>query len=221
MRHKILLIGIIILANCNLSGQEKQDWNHEVGINILQIPATTLDFTYNLALKPRYSLSINSGYTFNYSKSCDLFGFFLSPHYKAGNDAYSMKNQSGGFLNLGLKYAFRSSLKKDNYFYFGSFISNSLIYERADYDDLEILGNPIVELSHSVFIFGFTAAVGYNFKLSNKLNSDFGVHISVPSKKYTELYGYCNYIPGFGYMETLGDERLFPMLVLNLKYKLK
>lgn len=201
--------------------QDKGSWRHDIGINLLQIPATTIDLTYEFSNNMRYTIVANSGYTINYAKSFDFIGFFLTPHYKCGNNGYSIKKQSGGFIKIGAKYNFRNKIEKKNYFYLGAFLTNSLIYEKAEYENWDIPNTPIEHLSHNVFIFGATAAVGYNFKISNKLSSDFGVNISMPMKNYTNLYGYCNYIPGMGFMETCGDESVFPMLVLNFKYKIK
>ncbi|MBN2663979.1 MAG: hypothetical protein JXR68_10050 [Bacteroidales bacterium] len=218
---KIIMFGIITIISSNVFGQVKENWNHNIGINLLQIPATTIDLTYELNNKPRYMLIINPGYTFNYTNSYDYIGFFLSPHYKCGNNGYYMKKQSGGYIKIGLKYIFRNSTEKNNFFYLGAFITNSMVYEKAEYENMDISNSQIENLSHNIFILGFSSAVGYNFGISNRLTSDFGVHISLPSKKYDELYGYSNYIPGMGYMETCGNQVIFPMLILNLKYKIK
>ena len=219
--QKIVVIGIISLICLKSSGQDKANWNRLIGINILQIPATTLDLSYETSNNPRYSIIFNIGYTLNYSNGFDLPGFFLSPHYKCGNYGYSLEKQTGGFIKAGLKYHFRNNFEKRNHFYFGSFITNSLIYEKSKFENWEIPNGQVEELNHYVYIFGITGAFGYNFRISEKLNSDFGVHISFPSKKFKDLYGYQNYIPGMGYMETCDAERsIFPMMVLNLKYNL-
>ena len=215
-----IMLATIVLTNGKLLGQDTRSRNHEIGINLLQLPATTLDLTYELSGHPRYSMIFNAGYTINYSKSFDYLGFFLSPHYKCGNDGYSMKKQTGGFIKAGLKYNFRSTMEKPNYFFLGGFIAGSVVSERAEYRNMEIQDSPVEALSHTVFIPGLTAATGYHFKISNKLNSDVGVHISFPSKNYRNLFGYSNYIPGMGYMETCANERIFPLLVWNLKYSL-
>ena len=219
-KRKILIFWIFIIISGNIHCQDKNDWHHEIGINILQIPSTTVDLSYLSANKPRYTIIINSGYTVNYASSFDFIGFFLTPHYKCGNNGYTMKKQSGGYLKIGLKYNLRKSLEKNNYFFLGGFLSNSLIYEKAEYEDWEVPNSQIEELKHTVFVFGLTGLFGYNFKITEKLYSDFGVQISIPSKNYEKLYGYSNYIPGMGYMETCGGERIFPLIVLNLKYRL-
>lgn len=219
---KIIFYLIIFLITRNIVfGQEKENWNHDIGINLLQILATTIDLTYEFSNNPRYTMIVNPGYTINYANSFDFIGFFLTPHYKCGNDGYSMKNQSGGFIKIGMKFNFRNKTEKKNYFYLGAFMTNSLINEKAEYENWDIPNSQVEYLNHKIFIFGLTGAVGYNFRISNKLNSDFGIHISMPSKDYDDLYGYSNYIPGMGYMETCGNEKIFPLIVLNLKYKLR
>ena len=216
----IIIFWITTIISGNIYCQDRKDWHHEIGMNLLQIPSTTIDLSYLIANKPSYTIIINSGYTLNYASSFDFVGFFLSPHYKCGNNGYSMKNQSGGYLKIGLKYNLRKSLEKNNYFFLGGFLSNSLIYEKTEYENWELPNSQIEEMKHTVFVFGLTGLLGYNFNISKNLNSDFGVQISIPSKAYENLYGYSNYIPGMGYMETCGSARIFPLIVLNLKYRL-
>ena len=216
----ILIFWISIIVSGNIYCQDRNVWHHEIGINLLQIPSTTIDLSYFFAKKPRYTIIVNSGYTLNYANSFDFIGFFLTPHYKCGNNGYLIKKQSGGYLKIGLKYNFRKSFAKNNYFFVGGFLSNSRIYENAEYKNWEVPNSQIEELEHTVFVFGLTGLFGYNFKITEKLHSDFGVQISIPSKTYEKLYGYSNYIPGIGYMETCGGERIFPLIVLNLKYRL-
>ena len=203
-----------------VSGQSNGNRSRKIGINILQLPATTLDLNYEIANHPGYSISINTGYTLNYSNSCDWAGWFLSPHYKCGNHGFSLENQSGGFLKAGVKYNFRGDMEKKNYFFLGGFLGGSWVFEQATYRNPDVENGPPESLSHHVFIPGFTLAVGYNFRISGKLASEAGFQVSFPSRKYQDLYGYQNYIPGMGYMETCGNEKIFPMLVFNLNYSL-
>jgi len=217
---KILLFGIVLLINTNVFGQVKEKWNHAIGINLLQIPATTIDLTYEFANNPRYTMIFNPGYTIDYSNSFDFIGFFLSPHYKCGNDGYSMRKRTGGFIKLGMKFNFRNKTEKRNYFFLGVYMTNSLIFEKAEYVNLDVPESQVENVNHKMFIAGLTGAVGYNFRISEKLNADFGGQLSKPSKNYADLYGYSNYIPGMGYLETCGKGNLFPMLVLNIKYRL-
>jgi len=164
---------------------------------------------------------INSGYTFNYSNSFDFVGFLLSPHLKCANDGYKMIKQSGGFINLGINYHFRKSFEKRNYFFIGASINNSFISESAEYQDMESQGSQTESFNHDIYLFGWSGIVGYNFKIINKLSSEFGIKISMTNNKFKELYGYENYIPGLGFMDTASsDTPVFPMIILNLKYEI-
>ncbi len=177
--------------------------------------------SYEISKNPNYSIIYNTGYTLNYSNSFDLIGFFLSPHIKCGNDGYTLEKQTGGFIKVGLKYNFRYTSEKRNHFYLGIHITNSLIFEKAKYVNWHIQNSQDEEMKHFIYIIGITGAFGYSFKISDKFNSDFGVSVSVPSKIFKNLYGYQNYIPGMGYMETCDARRsIFPMIVLNIKYSL-
>jgi hypothetical protein len=217
----ILVLLTITFLSVNVFGQGNRSKPQELGINLLQIPATTIDLTYTLSLKPNFSVLLNTGYTFNYDYSIDFIGFLLSPHSKCGNLGYDIINQSGGYLKLGMSYNFRRKFDKNNYFFFGGYLSGSLVYEKSEYTDMVVPNSSTQEQSHSVFLYGLSGFLGYNFKLSEKLNADFGVQISVPSKAYEDLYGSSNFIPGMGYMDTCGGGRIFPLVFFNLKYILK
>ncbi|MEN8193092.1 MAG: hypothetical protein ABFS12_09775 [Bacteroidota bacterium] len=222
MKNNILIVSILsIFILKNVNAQESANWKSEIGINLFQLPATTIDLNYRITNNPRYTVSINSGYTFNYSNSYDLVGFFLSPHSKCANEGYKMTKQSGGFINLGINYNFRKSFQKNNYFFIGASINNSFISEYAEYQDLEIQGSQVEKLDHDIYLFGFSGIVGYNFKIFNKLSSDLGLKISIPNSKFKELYGYENYIPGMGFMDTCNSNNvIFPLIFLNLKYEI-
>jgi hypothetical protein len=221
MKIKFILLSFAAIIAVNVFGQEKATWNHTIGLNLLQLPATTIGLSYELTNHPRFALVINPGFTLNYAKSFDFIGFVLSPHYKCGNDGYMIKQQSGGFLKIGMKFNFRGSMNKENYFYLGAFNTNAVVFEKAEFENWEIPDAPVEFLSHKLLIIGLTGAIGYNVRLSDRLKADFAVHLSVPSKNYRDLYGYTNYIPGMGFMETCGNGKLFPMVVLDFKYVLK
>lgn len=219
---KFILTVILVLISVNGFGQQNEDWSHELGINLLQIHTSTMDLSYEVANNPRYSMIISSGFTINAANNFDLLGFFLSPHSKCGNDGYSMQKQSGGFVRIGIKYNLRSNMEKRNYFFIGASLTNSLIYEKAEYSIWDPNINPVQNLSHNAYIIGASGSAGYNFKISNKLSSEFGLQISVPSNKIKDLYGISHYIPGMGFIETCDSKRsIFPIFFLNLKYKLK
>lgn len=213
-----LIISILILSASTVQGQEKEIRHHSAGINLLQFPATTIDLTYDYSPKANFSYSFGAGYTFDYTKNFDLVGFFLSPHYKCGNYGYVMKQQSGGFLRAGIKYNFRKSPEKLNFFFVGGNLIGSVISEKAVYEGWDTPVSPPENLSQTLFIPGITASLGYQFRISRSLHSAMGVQFSFPSAKYSNLYGYTNYIPGMGFMETCGSGKtvLFPMIFFNI-----
>ena len=219
MKKKTLLfIAFTILILNPVFAQEKKNYKSEIGLNLLQLPATSIDLTYKITNNPKYNLSINTGYTFNYSNSFKLIALF-GAHNKRLD--YEMIKQSGSFINIGFNYNFRDNYQKKNYFFIGASINNSFIYEYSEYSDVMIPESNIEHLKHHLYIYGFSVIAGYNFKISKKLSSDIDMKMSVPNKKYKELYGYENYIPGMGYKNTQGsNNQIFPMLLLNLNYKI-
>jgi len=213
-------LAFLLRLLCLDSMAQNGKWDQEIGTNLLQIPATTIDVNYQLSSSPWISLIINPGYTINYISSYDIIGFFLSPHCKCANQGYSTKNQSGPYLKLGIRYNFRQSETRDNYFFIGGLLNNSLVHERALYNNPQTIIEESDMVEHTKFVYGFTLWTGYNFKIKGKLSSDFGFQISIPSKGYDSLYGDQRYLPGFGYMEPTGRRAIIPIIIFSLKYRL-
>jgi hypothetical protein len=220
LSSKGLLVTLLVLSAVTTHGQETEIRHHSAGINLLQIPATTLELTYDYSPKANFSYSVSAGYTFDYTKNFDLIGFFLSPHYKCGNDGYIMKQRTGGFLRTGVKYNFRKTLEKNNFFFVGGYFTGSVISEKAEFEGWDTPVSPPEKLSQTLFIPGITASMGYQFRISGNLYSSVGFQLSIPSAKYADLYGYTNYIPGMGFMETCGSGNtvLFPIIFFNIIY---
>jgi hypothetical protein len=205
---------------CLDSSAQNDIWSQEISTNLLQIPATTIDVNYQLSSTYWYTLIVNPGYTINYISNYDFIGFFLSPHCKCNNRGYSLSNQSGPYLKIGIRYNFRQNETKENYFFIGGLLNNSMVHEQAIYNNPNTVIEEADKVKHTQFVFGFTGWTGYNFKIKGKLSSDFGLQISIPSKGYNSLYGDQRYIPGFGYMEPSGRKVIIPLIVFSIKYKL-
>lgn len=205
---------MMVLSVSTVRGKDNDIRKHSAGINLLQILATTIDLTYDYSPNANFSYSFGAGYTFDYTKNFDLVGFILSTHYKCGNDGYVMKLQSGGFLRAGIKYNFRKTLEKENFFFVGGYLTGSVIREKAELEDWENPDSPPEKLSQTLFIPGITASLGYQFRISGSLHSAVGIQFSFPSSKYADLYGYTNYISGMGFRETCdcGNVVFFPMV---------
>ncbi len=213
-----LIFLAVIFSTATVNGQDYQVFRHAVGINVLQIPATTIDLNYDYSPKAGFSYSFGAGYTLNYTKNFDVVGFILSPHYKCGNYGYVMKQQSGGFLKAGARYNFRKTPEKQKFFFVGAHLTGSVISEKAEFEGWDTPVNPPEKLSQTLFIPGVAASLGYQFRVSGRLHCAVGIQFSIPSAKYADLYGYTNYIPGMGFMETCDGSNtvLFPMVFLNL-----
>ncbi|NLO43011.1 MAG: hypothetical protein GX109_08295 [Bacteroidales bacterium] len=194
-------------------GQEEKIMHHAIGLNLLQLPATTIDITYAFSNNPHYDFLVNTGFTFNYSKSMDYIGWLLTPHFDCGNDGFTMIQQTGAFLKGGMKYNIRKSFDKKHYFFFSAYLCSSWIYEEAD---------KTKRLKHHKFIFGFTGVAGYHIRIYKKLCTDIAINISyTPDKTIKDLYGYQNYIPGMGFMETCRNTNVFPIVVWSIKYQIQ
>jgi hypothetical protein len=218
MKLQCKLFILTLAFNSVLFGQNVKVTHHEFGINLLELPATTIGISYNRTTNPWHSFSMGMGYTFNYAKSFDIIGFLLSPHYKCGNDGYSMKIQSGPYIRAGFRLNARKTTDDYRYFFAGVYLTQSLVNELAELNDPEMPGIPYEKFHHLQYIFGFKGEIGYNVKIIKNLQSEIWASISLPSKQYKELYGYSHFIPGMGYMETCGGNRIFPMTGFNLKY---
>ena len=204
---------IVLLIPRKGFGQEEKIMHHAIDLNLLQLPATTIDITYAFSNNPHYDFLVNTGFTFNYSQSIDYIGWLLTPHFDCGNDGFTMIQQTGAFLKGGMKYNVRKSFDKKHYFFFSAYVCSSWIYEEAD---------KIKRLKHHKFIYGFTGAVGYHIHIYKKISTDIAVNISyTPDKTVKDLYGYQNYIPGMGFMETCGNTCVFPIIVWSIKYQIQ
>ncbi len=89
---------LIILIGLKSYGQN--DKNQFVGLNILQFPASTINFNYSVDIKPFFTPMVDSGYAFGYNEDYDLIGRFLTSHIKL-YDGYTIDKQSGGYLKIG------------------------------------------------------------------------------------------------------------------------
>jgi hypothetical protein len=216
---RFLLLILCTLIILNISGQS--DKHKYIGINVLGITSTTLSVNYNFDIKPYLSPLLDFGYTFNYTKSFDILGIVLTPHCKCGNNGYDLQNQSGPYLKLGTQFNLRKTYEKGNFFHLGLYFTNSLVHEEGIYNSVGLADPffpPPTPVSHTKYIIGLNTSIGYEFSIANRLKTSIDFQVSFPNKNYKDLYGYRNYIPGMGFKDFEGY--WFPMLILNLKYKL-
>lgn len=215
MRSKILIVCLLIVGK-TFAQTEKSQY---IGINILQLPAFTINANYSIDANPYFSPFIDMGYTFNYVKAynIDLIGDILTRHIDL-YDGYDIHDMSGGYLKVGGFLNFRKIFEKEHYFHFGLFITNSIVHEKGLYLS-PIDSRPYSyanKIEHTVYLLGLSTSIGYELKITDKLKSSLDFQLSFPGKKRDDLYSYNNYISGMGYNGEGGN--VFPMLILNIKY---
>ena len=215
MKRHILLI-VFFLNILNISGQSGKA--SYLGMNLLQLPALTMNANFTSEVKPFLSPLVELGYTLNYTKAIDFIGFILTPHSKGANDGYEISKQSGGYIKIGTFFNLRNDFQKGNYTHLGLFLTNSIVNEEGIYLPLEQSVYMPVEVNHSKYIVGLSASLGFELSITNRLKSNIDFQISLPNNNYKNLYGYRNFIPGMGYKDYEGY--WFPMLIWNIKYQL-
>jgi hypothetical protein len=212
----ILFITLCLLIAFWTSGQTSR--SQFIGINVLQLPALTINANYSIESKPFLTPTVDIGYAFNYEKSFDFIGNLLTPHCKCDNDGYDIEKLTGAYLKVGAFLNLRKSFEKQNFFHVGLFLNNSIVYESGDYRPEGESETSILPVSHTIYVPGLSFSGGYEFSFFKKIKSNIDFQISLPGKNYEDLYGYRNYIPGMGYRDY--EKYWFPMLLWNLKYRL-
>ncbi|MGE5317905.1 MAG: hypothetical protein ACM3ME_07900 [Chloroflexota bacterium] len=214
--RKAISIALCLLTAVWTYGQSLHD--QFIGVNILQLPALTLNANYSMESKPFLTPTVDVGYAFNYQNSFDFIGNILTTHCKCENDGYHVENLTGAYLKFGTFLNLRKSFEKNNFFHLGVFLTNSLVHESGDYRPQGESEPDLQSLTHTIYVPGFSFSGGYEFSFFRKLKSNIDFQISLPGKNYEELYGYRNFIPGMGYRDF--EKYWFPMLIWNIKYKL-
>ncbi|MBK7490162.1 MAG: hypothetical protein IPI37_11910 [Bacteroidales bacterium] len=216
--RKHFIISALLISHMAIQAQSVH--NQYMGVNLLQIPSLTFNVNYTREFTPTFTSIFELGFTPNYIKAqnIDLVGYLLTPHSKGANEGYDIDVQTGGYIKTGGYVNLRYNLEKTSFFHFGLSICNSVIYESGTSQALIWPTPPIQDVEHTKYIFGLNLAFGYEFTLYRKLRTNIDFQISLPNKKYEDLYGYRNYIPGMGYKDFEGY--WFPMLIWNIKYQL-
>lgn len=214
--RKSLFITVCLLATFWSSGQTSQ--SQFIGINVLQLPALTLNANYSIEPRPFLTPTIDFGYAFNYKNSFDILGNILTSHCDCGNNGYEIEKLTGAYLKVGTFLNLRKSFEKQNFLHLGIFITNSLVHESGDYRPSGEIDPEMQSVSHTIYVPGLSFSGGYEFSVFEKIKSNIDFQISLPGKYHADLYGYRNYIPGMGYRDNW--KNWFPMLMWNLKYRL-
>jgi len=215
---KIAITSLIILIGLKSYGQNKK--SQYLGLNLLQLPTSTINFNYSIECKPFMTTIADIGYTLGYNTKYDFIGYYLAMHSDTEN-GYTIEKQSGGYLKVGGFFNLRKNFEKQNYFHLGLFLTNSIVYEKGLYLSLND-SRPYSDaenVEHTVFLFGYSISFGYEFKIAKRLRANIDFQLSFPTDKFYNLYGGSTFVPGIGYNDSAA-KWWFPMIILNVKYRL-
>jgi hypothetical protein len=218
---KKIILSMILFSSIVCNAQT--ELNNYIGIDIFQLPSTTLNANYTIEYKPYLTPLIEAGYTINYviGDNYDYMSYFLVDRIDCGCDGKVLEKQTGGDIKIGAIFNFRRDFEKQHFFHVGLFGTNSIIYEKGTYQSnwLEYDETPnIVPIKHTIYILSSNYIVGYEFRISKKLKSSFDLQYSLSTKNIDKLYTFVNFVPGIG-VESYKNYR-FPLLLFNLKYQL-
>lgn len=204
-----LILSIVAILSFGQSNK-----THYIGINILQLPSSTINLNYSVESSPLLTPMVDAGYALG-TYDFDLISYFLIPHSKC-YDGYDLQMPTGGYVKLGGYLNLRKDFEKSRFFHLGIFVTNSMVHEKGMYSPPPYKSDYPVK--HTVFVSGLSTSVGYEFNWGKRLKSSIDYQMSFPSDKYKDLYSYETFIPGMGFQ---GDrQRWYPMVIWNIKYRL-
>ena len=90
----------ILVFLIGLKSYGQIDKNQFIGLNILQLPTSTININYSIDYKPFLTPIVDIGYAFKYNDKYDLIGYYLTPHNDI-YDGYTIDKQSGGYVKIG------------------------------------------------------------------------------------------------------------------------
>ena len=190
----------------------QSDGRQFIGINLLQLPTSTLNLNYSKEIHPYLTGHIDVGYTRDYvsAHEKDLLGKYLTDHnFQYGYNRH--REQSGEYLKLGTYFNARRTYIQTSYFRLGLFITNSIVYE--DY----LIGDDVRAL-HTLYIVGVSGSCGYELQISSRFKVSLDYQISSSIFKNDLSTNEC-FVPGMGLSGK--GRNLYPMVLLNIKYELK
>lgn len=211
MRRKFIVLILLMIVFESYSQSDKTRY---IGMNVLQLPSSTINLNYSVESLPVLTPMVDVGYTLG-AYNVDVIGWFLTSHSKF-YDGYDLEMPSGGYIKLGGYLNLRKDFEKSRFFHLGVFVTNSMVHEKGMYSPSPYESDYPVK--HTVYLSGLSTSLGYEFKWGKRLKSSIDYQMSFPSNKYKDLYSYERFIPGMGYSG--GGEKWFPMLIWNLKYTL-
>jgi len=189
----------------------KSDGRQFIGINLFQLPTSTLNFNYSKEIRPFLTGYIDVGYTFDYVgvHEGDWLGKYLTDHWVDQGGFNNHEVQSGGYLKLGSYFNLRKTYTKGNYFRLGFFFTNSVVYE--DYMVEDAGGY------HTLYIPSVCGSCGYEFKITSRIKTSLDFQLSSSIIKNDLSSEEC-FVPGMGLSGK--GKNLYPMVLLNIKLDL-
>jgi len=194
----------------------QSDGRQFLGINLLQLPTSTLNLNYSKEIHPYLTGHIDVGYTIDYVSvhERDWLGKYLTDHNSNMDFPYGCNThneQSGGYLKLGAYFNARRTYIQASYFRLGLFITNSIVYED------HLVGGDMMIL-HTLYIPGVSGSCGYELQISSRFKASLDYQISSSIFKNDLSTNEC-FVPGMGLSGK--GRNLYPMVLLNIKYELK
>ncbi len=127
MKTKIIAA---LLFFAGVDSYPQSELNHYIGLNLLQLPNSTINANYSIDYKPYLTLVIDLGYTINYNYKYDIGGYYISSH-NDFEDGYTLTKQSGGYLKIGGFLNFRRDFESETSFILEYFLLTPLFMRRA------------------------------------------------------------------------------------------
>lgn len=215
MKSRIFILNAFLLLNYSLCGQTSDILSYEVGVDLLQLPASTINASCRTNITPFFSIVVNGGYTLNAEKSIQMYKELFAPFSKHEEsvDENNIDNQSGRFLQTGIDINFRGSIDQPNYLFLGAYLTDSRLYQRYYYHRNHYYGVYDDNYDdHYLHIYSFTCSFGCHFQIISLFASEIRVNLSFPTNNVKTMYGNQKFIPGMGYKDTSDNVYIFPML---------
>jgi hypothetical protein len=221
---RIILITSLVFVSVLMFGQTGK--RQYLGINIMQLPAFTINANFSQDIAPYFTALGDAGYAVNYKKAMnlDLPGTLLTAHEKLDDVTdiemieYHFYNMAGGYVKAGGYFNMRNNFEKRHFFHLGLFTTYALVYERADKQILYPVTEEPYLVEHAFFTAGLAFAGGYEFSVSKRLKSQVDLQYSLPVVNQDKPYIFRSFIPGMGFKDN--TRRFYPMLIWNVKYQL-
>lgn len=202
---KRIVIFIILIGFGSTSVNAQSEKSNYLGINLIPLIGNTLEFGYEINIKPNLSVDLHSGYVFNSNLSSPL---------KKGTQ-YDLDNKSGIFIKIGTRFNLRRDLSKFAPF-FGLNVVNAIAIEEGTFDSDFDIYTPNEPVTRNSYNLGLNGIIGITSPATKRINIDLGLQVG--KVIVNNLLDFHSYMPGMGVSFGAG---LRIQGVLRIKYRLK